>query len=105
MKEGEGIPGLIGWEWNGDPAPITGLQIVASGPTQNSPGNPNGGIYTATIYPGPKNNFVFNASTIWWGDGLSAPPGYVRPKVYIEPKGPDPRVQQMTRNLLARMLG
>ncbi len=104
MKEGEGIPGLIGWEWNGDPAPIAGLEIVASGPTQNSPGNPNGGIYTATVYPGPKNNFVFNASTIWWGDGLSAPPGYARPKVYTEPKGPDPRVQQMTRNLLARML-
>jgi hypothetical protein len=47
---------------------------------------------------------VFNASTIWWADGISAPPGYVRPKVYTEPKGPDERVQRMTRNVLERML-
>ncbi len=103
MRQGDGIPGLVGWEWHGDPAPIPGLEIVATGPTQSAPGQPNDGVYTATVYPGPKGNIVFNASTIWWGDGLSAPPGYLRPKVYTEPKGPDPRVQQITRNLLARM--
>lgn len=100
MKHGDKIPGVIGWEWHGDPAPIPGLEVVASGPTQSAPGQPNGGNYTATIYPGPKGNFVFNAATIWWGDGLSAPPGYLRPKVYTEPKGPDPRLQQITRNIL-----
>ncbi len=105
MKEGDGIPGLVGWEWHGDPAPIPGLEIVASGPTQFAPGKLTGGTYTATIYPGPRDNFVFNAATIWWGDGLSAPPGYVRPKDYTEPQGPDERVQQITRNLLARMRG
>jgi hypothetical protein len=104
MKQGDGIPGLVGWEWHGDPANIAGLEIVATGPTQDAPGKPNGGIYTATIYPGPKGNFVFNASTCWWGDGLSAPPGYVRPSVYTSPKGPDARAQQITRNLLKRML-
>jgi len=103
MKRGDGIPGLVGWEWHGDPAPIPGLEIVATGSTQSAPGELNGGKFTATLYPGPKGNFVFNASTIWWGDGLSAPPGYLRPKVYTEPKGPDSRVQQITRNLLARM--
>jgi hypothetical protein len=103
MKMGDGIPGLVGWEWHGDPAPIPGLKIVATGPTQSEPGKLNGGTFTATIYDGPKNNFVFNASTIWWADGLSAPPGYVRPNVYTTPQGPDPRVQQITRNLLARM--
>jgi hypothetical protein len=103
MKLGDSIPGLVGWEWHGDPAPIPGLQIVASGPTQDAPGKPNGGTYTSTIYPGPKGNFVFNAATIWWGDALSAPPGYLRPKVYTEPKGPDPRLQQITKNLLDRM--
>jgi hypothetical protein len=36
---------------------------------------------------------------------LSEPPGYVRPKVYTEPKGPDPRVQQITTNVLRRMRG
>lgn len=103
MRRGDGIPGLVGWEWHGDPAPIPGLEVVATGPTQSAPGEPNGGTFTATLYPGPKQNVVFNASTIWWGDGLSAPPGYLRPKVYTAPQGPDRRVQQITRNLLARM--
>jgi hypothetical protein len=103
MKEGDGIPGLVGWEWHGDPAPIPGLEVVASGETRCP--RPNGkGTYTATIYPGPKGNFVFNAATIWWADGLSAPPGYVRPSVYTTPKGPDPRVERITRNLLERMV-
>jgi hypothetical protein len=104
MKHGDGIPGLVGWEWHGDPAPIPGLEIVASGPTQSAPGQLNGGEFTATMYPGPRGNFVFNASTCWWADGLSAPPGYVRPSVYTSPQGPDARVQQITRNLLDRMV-
>ncbi len=104
MKRGDGIPGLVGWEWHGDPAPIPGLEIVASGPTQSAPGQLNGGEFTATLYPGPRGNFVFNASTCWWADGLSAPPDYVRPSVYTSPQGPDARVQQLTRNLLDRMV-
>jgi hypothetical protein len=103
MKQGEGIPGLVGWEWHGEPIDLPGLEIVATGATQSAPGKPNGGQYTATLYPGPRRNFVFNASTIWWADGLSAPPGYVRPSVYITPQGPDRRVQQITRNLLGRV--
>ncbi len=104
MKLGDRIPGLIGWEYHGDPANIPGLKVVATDRTQSAPGEPNGGIYTATVYPGPQGNFVFNAATCWWADGLSAPPGYVRPKVYTEPKGPDNRVQQITKNVLQRML-
>jgi len=103
MKAGDRIPGLIGWEWHGDPAPIPGLEVVATGPTQSAPGMLNGGVYTATVYPGPKGNFVFNASTCWWADGISEPPGYVRPKVYTEPLGPDARVQRITANILERM--
>ncbi|MBI4585937.1 MAG: hypothetical protein HY717_18155 [Planctomycetes bacterium] len=102
MKKGEGIPGLVGWEWHGDPAAIPGLEVVASGKTRSPRGE---GAYTATIYPGPKGNFVFNASSCWWADGLSEPPGYVRPSVYTTPKGPDPRVQRITANLLKRMRG
>lgn len=101
MKTGDGIPGLVGWEWHGDPADIPGLEIVATGKTSSPRGE---GVYTSTLYPGPKENLVFNASTIWWGDGLSEPPGYVRPKVYTEPKGPDPRVAKITSNLFAEML-
>ena len=104
MKSGDSIPGVIGWEWHGDPAAIAGLEVVATGPTQSAPGKPNGGTYTATVYPGPKGNFVFNAATCWWADGLSAPPGYVRPKVYTAPQGPDPRLQKITANVLNRMI-
>jgi hypothetical protein len=103
MRLGERIPGLIGWEWHGQPASIPGLAVVATGPTQDAPGKANGGTYTATVYEGPKGNFVFNASTCWWADGLSEPPGYVRPSVYTTPQGPDPRVQRITANLLQRM--
>jgi hypothetical protein len=104
MQQGDRIPGLIGWEYHGDPAPITGLEIVAEGDTQSGPGKLNGGHYTATVYPGPKGNIVFNASTCWWSDGLSAPPGYQSPSVYTTPKGVDRRVQQITQNILKRMI-
>ena len=104
MKQDERIPGVIGWEWHGDPANIPNLEIVATDATQSAPGKPNGGIYTATVYSGPKDNFVFNASTCWWADGLSSPPGYVRPKAYTAPQGPDARIQQITRNILNRMI-
>jgi len=103
MKRGEGIPGLVGWEWHGDPAKIPGIEVLGSAPTQSAPGKPNGGVYAATIYPGPKSNFVFNASSCWWADGLSEPPGYVRPSVYTTPKGPDARAQRITANILRRM--
>jgi hypothetical protein len=103
MKKGDSIPGLVGWEWHGDPADIPGLEVVATGPTQSAPGKPNGGVFTATLYPGPGGNFVFNAATCWWADGLSAPPGYLRPKVYTEPQGPDRRAQRITQNILERM--
>jgi hypothetical protein len=101
MKEGDGIPGLVGWEWHGEPADIPGLEIVAKGETACSAGK---GVYTSTLYPGAKGNIVFNAATCWWADGLSAPPGYLHPKAHgAEPKGPDPRVQKITANLLGRM--
>jgi hypothetical protein len=103
MRNGEGIPGLVGWEWHGDPANIPGLEVVARGQVKNRGAT---GSYTATIYPGPKNNFVFNAATIWWSDGLSAPPGYQHPSAHgATPRGPDRRVQRITANLLGRMRG
>lgn len=104
MRRGDGIPGLVGWEWMGGPAEIPGLQVVAGGPTRNNAkGSAGEGLHAATVYPGPRSNFVFSASTCWWADGLSAPPGYVRPRIYAEPQGPDPRVQRITANLLERI--
>jgi hypothetical protein len=105
MRLGNAIPGLVGWEWHGDPAVgiIPGLEIVSTGATRPSPDAPPNGQYSATLYPGPKGNIVFNAATCWWADGLSSPPGYMHPKAYTEPKGPDPRVDRITSNLLGRI--
>lgn len=103
MKPGDRIPGLIGWEFQSGPAAIPGLEVLATGPTQDSPGKLNGSTYAATIYPGGKGNFVFNGSTCWWADGMAEPPGYVRPSVYTTPHGPDARVQRITANILDRM--
>ena len=101
MREGDAIPGLVGWEWHGDPAPIPGLEVVSTGVTRN--GGRGEGRYTATVYPGPRGNFVFNAASCWWADGIAEPPGYVRPKAYTEPRGPDERARRITSNVLERM--
>ncbi|HLY74017.1 MAG TPA: N,N-dimethylformamidase beta subunit family domain-containing protein, partial [Planctomycetota bacterium] len=103
MKDGDAIPGLVGWEWQGNPAGIPGLEVVARSPLSWSNRE---GEYAATVYPGPKANHVFSCATIWWADGLSEPPGYRRPTRYggksVRLKGPDPRVQRITSNLLDR---
>jgi hypothetical protein len=104
MKKGDRIPGLVGWEFHGEPADIPGLEVVAEGPTWT--GGDKESHYTATIYPGPKGNLVFNASTIFWSQGLSAPPGHMPPiSHHGRPHGPDDRVQRITRNLFERFLG
>lgn len=104
MKKGEAIPGLIGWEYHGQPATeIPGLEVVGGGTAWVS--GTTAQQWTATIYPGPRGNFVFNASTIFWAQGLSTPPGHVLPwSHWSRPHGPDERVQRMTRNLLTRAL-
>ncbi|MAT16601.1 MAG: hypothetical protein CMJ46_15180 [Planctomyces sp.] len=99
MKAGDGIPGLVGWEFHGDPADIDGLEIIAEGTSTNAGGRD--AHWTATIYPGPHGNWVFNASTIYWSMGLSRPPGFTLPYSHFgRPHGPDPRVQQITTNFL-----
>ena len=104
LARGDRIPGLIGWEFHGDPAKIPGLQVVAAGTTVNS--GDQIAHWTSTLYPGPKGNWVFNASTIYWSQGLSSPPGHMLPYSHFgRPHGPDDRVQRMTRNLLERFIG
>ncbi len=104
LCNGDRILGLVGWEHHGEPADLPGLEVVARGPVF-SQGRPQDVEYTAVVVPGPKGNVIFNAATIWWSDGLSAPPGYVRPSAHgNRPPGPDPRVQRMTTNLLKRFL-
>lgn len=99
MKKGDSIRGLVGWEYHGEPAGIPGLEVVAEGTAWQSGTRPQ--HWTATIYPGPKKNFVFNAATIFWGQALSSPPGHMLPwSHWNRPHGPDERVQRITRNLI-----
>lgn len=103
VKEGDSIPGLVGWEYHGNPADIPGLEVVAGGTAWVGGVTPQ--EWRAVIYPGPKDNFVFNASTIFWCQGLSTPPGHVLPwSHWSRPHGPDARVQRITHNLLKRAL-
>lgn len=103
MKNGEAVPGLIGWEYHGNPAAIPGLEIIAGGTAWQ--GGVNAQQWTATFYPGPKQNFVFNASTIFWSQGLSHPPGHTLPwSHWSRPHGPDDRVQRITHNLLRQAI-
>ena len=103
IKKGDRIPGLIGWEYHGDPAAIPGLEVVAAGTAWVGGVRPQ--QWTATIYPGPNGNFVFNASTIFWAQALSSPPGHTLPwSHWSRPHGPDERVQMITHNLLRRAI-
>jgi hypothetical protein len=105
MNNGDSIKGLVGWEHHGPPlAPIRGMEVLARGPVFSG-GRSQNVEYAATIYPGPKNNWVFNAATIWWADGLIEPPGYLRPSAHGgTPPGPDARVERITTNLFRRFL-
>lgn len=103
VEAGDRIPGLIGWEYHGAPADLPGLEVVAGGTAWVGGVTPQ--QWTATLYPGPKENFVFNAATIFWAQGLSSPPGHVLPwSHWSRPHGPDLRVQRITENLLDRAI-
>ncbi|MEX2261749.1 MAG: N,N-dimethylformamidase beta subunit family domain-containing protein [Bryobacteraceae bacterium] len=104
VRMGDRIPGLVGWEFHGDPAALPGLEIVADGIALSGGTRP--AHWTATVYPGPAKNFVFNAATIFWAQGLSSPPGHMLPwSHWSRPHGPDPRVQRITQNVLRRAIG
>lgn len=103
VRKGDRIPGLIGWEFHGDAPDLPGLEVVAEGTAWQGGTNP--AKWQSVIYNGPKNNFIFNASTIFWAQGLSSPPGHTLPWSHFNrPHGPDARVQQITRNLLNRAI-
>jgi hypothetical protein len=101
MKDGDYFPGLVGWEFHGAPGNIPGLEVIAAGETIKGSGEKT--TYAATVYPGPKGNWVFNAATIYWSMGLSQPPGFVLPYSHFgRPHGTDERVQKITANFLTR---
>ncbi len=74
MKNGDSVKGIIGWEWHGDPSTFPGLK---SSLRDNEKQRGRRRDLYLNHLPGPKGYWVFNAATIWWSDGLSAPPGYI----------------------------
>ncbi|MCX6856739.1 MAG: twin-arginine translocation signal domain-containing protein [Verrucomicrobia bacterium] len=104
MKKGDSIPGLVGWEFHGDPdTQRAGLEVVAEGNVWAS--GTRLGHYAATVFQGPKGNIIFNASTIFWSQALSSPPGHMIPwSHFSRPHGPDERVQRITANALKRAI-
>ena len=109
MRNGDAIVGLIGWEFHGTPCTkIPGLVEVARSklaPRSVRPGRDADGWHSAVIYPWSKGNWVFNAGTIWWAEGLSGPPGHAPAGSQIaRTMGVDERVERITTNLLQRFL-
>lgn len=103
IKNGDSIPGLVGWEYMGNPASIPGLEVVATGTAWSGGVRPK--KWASTIYTAPKGNFVFSASTIFWAQALSNPPGHMLPWSHgSRPHGPDQRVQKITHNLLKKAI-
>ncbi len=105
LQAGDKIPAIIGWEYHGTPADIPGLEVVASGPLYPR-GSQEETRHSAVVYPGPRGNWVFNAGTIWWPEGLSCPPGHIPARVggVGGPFGVSPMVQRITANVLNRMI-
>jgi hypothetical protein len=115
LHDGDEIRGLVGHEFTGNAIGRPGLEVVAEDHLTGSDGQITASRYTATIFPGPKGNFVFNASTMWWpqflngGTPLPFPAG--GEPLFTGPSGvvsPDPtemhRVQLMTKNLFGMFL-
>jgi hypothetical protein len=107
MRNGDYIAGLVGWEYHGDPAELPGLEVVASAQLNPySQREATTGRFSAVLFPGPKGNWVFNAGTIWWAEGLSNPPGHAPAGSRLgRTLGVDERVQKITANFLRRALG
>ena len=108
LNAGDKIPAVIGWEYNGEPADIPGLEVLAT-----SLLHPRTDQWVTTdhyhhgvIFPCEKGNWVFNAGTIWWPEGLACPPGHVPARVgdVGGTFGPQPAAQHITANVLNRMI-
>ena len=111
-RNGDTVPGIIGWEYHGTPANIEGLEVVASSPLdgcareKRSPGSPEENqVHHGVVYPCDKGNWVFNAGTIWWPEGLSCPPGHIPARGNCGGTfGVIPLAQEITANVLDRMV-
>jgi hypothetical protein len=111
LKKGDMIPHVIGWEYHGQPVKEDpSLVILAGGNTRKKDPKTNlieetKNRYAATIYTAAEGNFVFNAATCWWNMLLARPPGSKNPPRGVDFSNEDPIVQQITRNLFAKIRG
>lgn len=102
LKKNDSIPGAVGWEFHGPPLlQRDSLEVVAESDT-----TAEGESHAAVIFRCPKGNWVFNAGTIWWPEGLSQPPGHIPARTPNRggPLGVNPHIQRMTSNILDRMI-
>jgi hypothetical protein len=108
LKDRDKIPAIIGWEYHGPPlGKIKGLVEVAGSRVSGTPrpGMPEK-LHAGIIYPCPKGNWVFNAGTIWWAEGLSQPPGHIPAGIGSNMRtfGVNQKIQKITANILDRMI-
>ena len=100
MKKGDRIPGLIGWEYHGDPPDIPGLEVVAAGTAWVRAARPRSSGPRRSI-PGPRGTSSSTPRPSSGPRGSRSPPGHTLPwSHWSRPHGPDERVQQITHNLL-----
>ncbi len=113
LAHGDSIPAAIGWEYHGRPADIPGLEIIASSELFQGDKTPREPAHAAIAYPCARGNWVFNAGTIWWPEGLSHPPGHIPARLSVNSTtvqsapgsfGVSPHAQRITANILNRML-
>jgi hypothetical protein len=93
-----------------------GLEVLAEERLIDAQGQVTANKYAATIYPGPKGNLVFNASTMWWPQFLNvgtrlpfpgdAVPRFTSPTGLLAQGSADmQRVEQITVNLFDMLRG
>lgn len=108
LKAGDRIPAVIGWEYNGEPGDIPGLEVLATSPLYPRTDQfiKEDHHHHGVIFPCEKGNWVFNAGTIWWPEGLASPPGHVPARVgdVGGTFGVHPAAQRITANVLNRMI-
>ncbi len=113
LKDGDSIPAMIGWEYHGAPFPdikglveVAGSVLVQMGDAGASKPGTQAKIHSGVVYPCSKGNWVFNAGTIWWPEGLAQPPGHIPAGYNPEMRtfGIRPEIQKITSDILNRMI-
>jgi len=94
LRPGDRIKNLVGREYDQRGQPLTtppGVEVIAASPVTDAHGGH--GVANTTLYRSPSGALVFSAGTVYWPCALAQ-----NSLVY------DPRVGQITANLLNRFL-